>query len=160
MKQALPSGLVSIDAQASQPAKHSPIAQLVEQAAVNRWVRGSSPRRGAFRVSTNPTDTPVNARRREIGSRAFRVHGQFLQGFATIRSEPPRSQFSERLSGVRKQPWGLLPHPGISERNSRSLGWGGPAGLTTRLVWAETIWLNRGRSCKPTEAQFGTKRLP
>ena len=28
----------------------SPIAQLVEQAAVNRFVRGSSPRRGAFSV--------------------------------------------------------------------------------------------------------------
>lgn len=26
---------------------HSPVAQLVEQAAVNRWVAGSSPARGA-----------------------------------------------------------------------------------------------------------------
>ena len=110
---------------------YSPVAQLVEQAAVNRWVVGSSPTGGAFRVSTSPTDTPVSARPREIARRAFGVLGQFWQGFATIRPAATRSRFSERLPGVRKQPWGLLPHPRISERNSRSLGWGGPAGLTT-----------------------------
>ena len=40
----------------------SPIAQLVEQAAVNRWVPGSSPGRGAFRFSANLPDPQVDAR--------------------------------------------------------------------------------------------------
>ena len=37
--------------------------------------------RGALSFSTNLTDTPVNARRREIGCRAFRVFGLYPKGF-------------------------------------------------------------------------------
>ena len=62
---------------------HSPVAQLVEQAAVNRLVVGSSPTGGARFFSAERNHRPVNARRREIGRRAFRVLGQFWQGFGT-----------------------------------------------------------------------------
>jgi hypothetical protein len=41
---------------------HSPIAQLVEQAAVNRFVQGSSPCRGAGANLARFADRPVNAR--------------------------------------------------------------------------------------------------
>ena len=40
----------------------SPIAQLVEQAAVNRWVPGSSPGRGAFSSFAKPADPQDDAR--------------------------------------------------------------------------------------------------
>lgn len=43
--------------------------------AVNCQVAGSSPFRGAFGFSTNQAATRVNARRREIGFRAFCVYG-------------------------------------------------------------------------------------
>ena len=48
---------------------YSPVAQLVEQAAVNRRVVGSSPTGGADLFVTKLTVKPVNARRREIGDR-------------------------------------------------------------------------------------------
>ena len=40
--------------------KHSPVAQLVERAAVNRNVRGSSPRRGARFINTQNFLCPVS----------------------------------------------------------------------------------------------------
>ena len=99
----------------------SPVAQLVEQVAVNHLVTGSSPVGGARFFSTERNPTPVNARRREIGCRAFCVSGQFWQGFATIPPPASRSLFRERTFGVRKGPSRYLPHPGISRQNSRSL---------------------------------------
>ncbi len=67
------------------PKLQSPVAQLVEQVAVNHLVTGSSPVGGARFFSTERNPRPVNARRREIGSRAFRVLGLYSQGFTTIR---------------------------------------------------------------------------
>ena len=43
----------------------SPVAQLVEQPAVNRLVVGSSPTGGASSLVANLTGPPVNAERRE-----------------------------------------------------------------------------------------------
>ena len=40
---------------------YSPVAQLVEQAAVNRWVVGSSPTGGAFSICGIPADPRVNS---------------------------------------------------------------------------------------------------
>ena len=48
---------------------------MVERAAVNRFVVGSSPTGGARLLSTERNANPVNARRREIGCRAFCVYG-------------------------------------------------------------------------------------
>jgi hypothetical protein len=77
--------------------------------------------RGADLFSAERNHTPVNARHREIGRRAFRVLGQFWQGFATNPPAASRSLFRERTSGVRKGPSRFLPDPGISAQNSRNL---------------------------------------
>jgi hypothetical protein len=77
--------------------------------------------RGARFFSTERNPTPVNARRREIGCRAFCVLCQFWQGFATFWRSARRSLFRERTSGVRKGPSRFLPQPVISGQNSRSL---------------------------------------
>jgi len=61
---------------------------------------GSSPTGGARFISTERNPTPVNARRREIGCRAFCVSGQFWQEFASIPPPASRSLFRERTFRV------------------------------------------------------------
>jgi len=77
--------------------------------------------RGARLLSTERIAKPVNARRREIGCRAFCVLGVIPQGFTTIPLATSRSLVRERILGVRKEPARFLPHPGISCQNSRTL---------------------------------------
>ena len=52
---------------------HSPIAQLVEQAAVNRFVQGSSPCRGAFPDAAEKAAFLVNAPHQELVFRRVRI---------------------------------------------------------------------------------------
>ena len=71
-----------------EPDCYSPVAQLVEQAAVNRLVVGSSPTGGARFSATKPADNPVNAPRREFRLSAFRVSCLSRRGLR--RSAGPR----------------------------------------------------------------------
>lgn len=60
----------------------SPVAQLVEQAAVNRRVVGSSPTGGASGFFSQAEATRNNAQDYRIGFRAFCVSWPNLAGFA------------------------------------------------------------------------------
>ena len=60
--------------------------------------------RGAFSFSTNEVGTPVNARGRDFGQRAFGVLGLSPQGFATILAATPPSLFREIGTWVRNRP--------------------------------------------------------
>ena len=78
----------------------------------------------------------VTARKGHLRNRSFFGSSQkpVKRWFSRSIEKRLRSQFRESQTGVRKQPWGLLPHPRIRVRNSRTLGLTDPCGLTTRLV--------------------------
>ena len=109
----------------------SPIAQLVEQAAVNRWVRGSSPRRGASWFSTEPTAPPLNARRRDLGCRAFCFRSHSCKG-SRRSARWRRTLFIEGPNRVRRQPWRWPSDAIIPGRNSRTVWLRAPPWLTHR----------------------------
>ncbi len=107
-------------------ARNSPVAQLVEQAAVNRWVVGSSPTGGAFSICGIAADPRVYTKRRARERDGVSLFPEFRQGLTTSSTLDESSRFfSPALSvGV----------PGRQPRqNSRALGLNGAAGLTTRL---------------------------
>ena len=61
--------------------KDSPVAQLVEQATVNRLVIGSSPIGGAKFCQRTSADSQVNRKRRECPSRRFLLAPSFSRSF-------------------------------------------------------------------------------
>ena len=73
-----------------------------------------------FDDSPSPSaDNPVNAPRREFTLSAFRVSS--LSRMRFDRSAGPYGALDFERHKVRRQPWGLLPHPRIRVRNSRTL---------------------------------------
>ena len=107
-------------------ARYSPVAQLVEQAAVNRWVVGSSPTGGAFSICGIAADPRVYTKRRARERAGVSLFPEFWQGLAATHPlcESPRF-FAPALSA------GVLGHQPC--RNSRALGLREVTGLTTRL---------------------------
>lgn len=91
----------------------------------------SLPTGGARLSATKPAAKPVNASRREFPLSAFRVFCLSRRGFRRSADPPGALGFERDKPGVRWQPWGLLPHPRISARNSQTLGLTRVSGLTT-----------------------------
>ena len=100
---------------------YSSVAQLVEQAAVNRRVVGSSPTGGAFYFSTEKQDPTVNTKRRESPLSAFFVFPSVFACFQQIESPTATLCSQNQVSGAERNPPVLHRHPQNRRSNSRCL---------------------------------------
>ena len=125
---------------------HSPIAQLVEQAAVNRWVVGSSPTRGAYLLHAektaprvrDPTPRGTHPGRIALSPTAPRLN-------AKPHLLPPRSPPLLIAICSPENPW-LRPHPEAHNRAPLALSPRRPDLLCSPLVLGAARANRAGRS--------------
>ena len=112
----------------------SSVAQSVEQAAVNRWVVGSSPTRGAFLSFAYYRDRPVNARRRDSGRRAFCVYRLSCKGLRRFWPRTKNLRFERVQAGPGRNPYGSLLEALTIEYFAASLPYNSP----TKVISVES----------------------
>lgn len=89
----------------------SSVAQLVEQAAVNRWVAGSSPAGGARFCSAYSQYRPVHRKRREVRLPAFFRFRLSRNDLRLIESPAATLRFERDQSGAERNPRGPFRAP-------------------------------------------------